>query len=140
MFVYICVDVHMSFCTLTLTFLCLLCGLPLPIFPLNRIFLFSDPGSFIVYVFVVSECHKMHLGFKDSTLCSKSLELLVVFFKSQNVMGNDYYDVETLYQNFFFIFYFLFFFFFFLYFFFTGNSDSHTDIYKRLQKIPVLGN
>ena len=74
----------MSFCTLTLTFLCLLCGLPLPIFPLNRIFLFSDPGSFIVYVFVVSECHKMHLGFKDSTLCSKSLELLV--FSSRKML------------------------------------------------------
>ncbi len=41
------VDVCMSFCTLmTLMFLCLLRGLPFPIPPLNRIFLFSDPVSF----------------------------------------------------------------------------------------------
>ena len=36
----------MSFCTLALAFLFLLCGLPLPIPPLNRIFSFSDPVSF----------------------------------------------------------------------------------------------
>ncbi len=36
----------MSFCTLTLAFLCLLCGLPLPIPPLNYIFRFSDPVPF----------------------------------------------------------------------------------------------
>ena len=43
---YMCVDVHMSFCTLTLAFLCLLRGLPLPITPLNWIFWFSDHLSF----------------------------------------------------------------------------------------------
>ncbi len=46
LFIYTCVDVHMLFCTLTLTFLGLLCGLALPIPPLNRIFWFSDPVSF----------------------------------------------------------------------------------------------
>ncbi len=54
---YICVDVRMSFCTLTLMLLCLLHGLPLPIPPLNRIIiLFCDPVSFrklIVYPFVL---------------------------------------------------------------------------------------
>ena len=35
----------MSFSTLTLAFLCLLRGLPLPISPLNRIFSFSNPIS-----------------------------------------------------------------------------------------------
>ncbi len=45
-FVYICVDIHMSFYTLTLAFLCLLCGLSLSVPPLNRIFRFSDPVSF----------------------------------------------------------------------------------------------
>ncbi len=43
---YICVDVRMSFCILSLGFLCLLRGLPLPIPPLNRIFRFRDPVSF----------------------------------------------------------------------------------------------
>ncbi len=33
--IYMCVDVRVLFCTLTLTFLCLLRGLPLPIPPLN---------------------------------------------------------------------------------------------------------
>ncbi len=32
---YIYVDIRMSFCTLTLAFLCLLCGLFLPVPPLN---------------------------------------------------------------------------------------------------------
>ena len=41
-----CVDVCMSFCILTLAFLCLLRGLPFPIHPLNRIFSFSDPVLF----------------------------------------------------------------------------------------------
>ncbi len=43
---YMCVDVRMSFCTLTLMFLCLLRGLPIPIPPLYRIFRFSDPIPF----------------------------------------------------------------------------------------------
>ncbi len=43
LFIYMCVEVCMSFCTLTLVFLCLLRGLPLPILPLNGIFSFSDP-------------------------------------------------------------------------------------------------
>ncbi len=45
-YIYVCVDIHMSFCSLTLLFLCLLRGLPLPISLLNRIFRFSDPVSF----------------------------------------------------------------------------------------------
>ena len=92
-------------CTLTLTFLCLLCGLPLSIPPLNRIFRFSDPVSVreINYLPLRNRLFlNMQLGLKnlllDSTLCSNSLELLV-FFKSQNVMANGYYGIETLYQT-----------------------------------------
>ena len=100
----LCVDVRMSCCTLILTFLCLLCGLPLSIPPLNRIFRFSDPVSVkeINYLPLRNRLFlNMQLGLKnlllDSTLCSNSLELLV-FFKSQNVMANGYYGIETLYQ------------------------------------------
>ncbi len=46
LFIYMYVDIRMLFCTLTLVFLCLLRGLPLPISPLNRIFRFGDPVSF----------------------------------------------------------------------------------------------
>ena len=78
----------------------------LPIPPLNSISRFSDPVSFKeIYLFtplywVVSKCHKVHLGLKNlllhSTLCSNSLELV---FQSQNVMAKGYYDIETLYQT-----------------------------------------
>ena len=81
--IYICVDLCISFFTLTLTFLCLLRGLPLP--PLNKMFWFSNPYHSRKLLFtpsyeVVSECHKTQLDFKnvllDSTMCSNSFELL----------------------------------------------------------------
>ncbi len=53
---YMCVDVRLSFCTLTLAFLCLLRGLPLPIPPLNRISRLAIPyhsRRLIVYPFVL---------------------------------------------------------------------------------------
>ena len=95
----------MSFCTLALAFLFLLCGLPLPIPPLNRIFSFSDPVSF-------KEINYLPLRirlFLNATRRTQKLTVILntvqlffrtsCFFKSQNVMANGYYGIETLYQT-----------------------------------------
>ena len=84
----------MSFSTLTLYYLCLLPGVPLPIPPLNRIFQFSDSYHLMKFnclpplISFSPKCHKMQLGLKslllDSTLCSNSLELLV--FSSRTML------------------------------------------------------
>ena len=83
-----CVDVRVSFCTLTLTFLCLLCDLSLPIPPLTKYFslaiTYHSRKLFTPSHQVVSEWYKAHIKnlLLDSTLCSNSLEILV-FLKSQ---------------------------------------------------------
>ncbi len=119
----------MSFCTLNFTCLCLLGGQSLTIPPLNRIFPFSDTVSF-------KEINCLPLPirlFLNDTRCTQVLSAVKIlrtscFFKSQSVMTNGYYGVETLYQTFFLT----------LPFYFstceyvlskgTGNSDSQNDI------------
>ncbi len=88
----------MSFCTLTLAFLRLLHGLPLPIPPLNRIFPFSDPVSFKELNCLLL-CTELFLNAVRRTQVLKlTVRLNTVqkffrtsyFFKLQNVMANGY--------------------------------------------------
>ncbi len=97
----------MSFYTLTPMFWCFLHGLPLPLLPLNRMFGFCDPISFkeinylplhIKLFLNVTRCYSIIKLTVRLKLCSNSLELQV-FLKSQNVMANGNYGIETIYRR-----------------------------------------
>ncbi len=82
----------MSFCTLTLAFLCLLCDLPLPAYTSTKwnllvlaVRIIKKIQLFTPFYWVVSKCHTTHLGLEnllfDTTLCSTSLELVLFCFQ-----------------------------------------------------------